>query len=319
MRRGFPELGATPLEIFRFLDGGLREGRRGALVTMTAREGSSVRSLGSHMAVLEDGRYAGSFSGGCIEAAIVAEAQQAIGEGKSRSVRYGKGSPYIDIRLPCGGGVDLLFDPDPSPGAVQRTVSSLEGRLPVTLELVPQGGFTVAPAWHGVAAEWRDGRFVVRQAPPLRLLVAGEGGESLALVRLARAFGAEVELMSPDEEIVAAAVEDGAEARALRSSSAPPALEADPWTAIVLLFHSHEWEGPLLRAALASPALWVGAMGSAATHGARLERLAELGVSADQRARVRGPIGLIPATRDPATLALSALAEIVASYQQVLK
>ncbi len=314
-RRGFPELGATPLRIFEFLAEGIRTGRRGVLVTMTARDGSSVGSLGSHMAVLEDGSYAGSFSGGCIEAAIVAEAREAMNEGRSRSVRYGKGSPYIDIRLPCGGGVDLLFQPRPAPATIDEIVATLAARQPVVLALAGEE-IEVQVGWRPVAAEWRDGRFTVRHAPPLRLLVAGEGGESLALTRLARAYGAEVVLMSPDAEIVGAGVAEGVEARLLHSAAAAPTLDADPWTAVVLLFHSHEWEGPLLQAALDTPALWIGAMGSRQTHQTRIDQLAALGVPELQRARIRGPIGLIPATRDPATLALSALSEVVAAYQQ---
>jgi xanthine dehydrogenase accessory factor len=54
------------------------------------------------MAVCADGRHLGSFSGGCIEAAIVAEALDCLKA--ARQVRCGVGSPYIDVRLPCGGG-----------------------------------------------------------------------------------------------------------------------------------------------------------------------------------------------------------------------
>ena len=40
------------------------------------------------MGVAEDGSFAGSFSGGCVEAAVVAEAQEAIAEGKSRESSF---------------------------------------------------------------------------------------------------------------------------------------------------------------------------------------------------------------------------------------
>src|SRR5690349_14277087 len=102
---------ATPLEILRFMAEAGRRGQHAALVTITGLTGSSSRPVGTLMGVAEDGRFAGSFSGGCIEAAVVAEAMEAIRDGRPRQVRYGAGSPYIDIRLPCGGGVDLLFLP----------------------------------------------------------------------------------------------------------------------------------------------------------------------------------------------------------------
>ena len=81
-----------------------------------------------------------------------------------------------------------------------------------------------------------------------------------------------------------------------------------------MLFHDHEWETALLAQALGQPALFIGAMGSAATHARRLEALAAAGVGAAAASRVTGPIGLIPAARDPQTLALSVLAQVVAAY-----
>ena len=71
-----------------------------------------------------------------------------------------------------------------------------------------------------------------------------------------------------------------------------------------------------MKQALSSPAYYVGAMGSLKTHDMRQKYLAEIGVSRQQLERMSAPIGLIPSTRDPATLALSTLAEIVESYHQ---
>ena len=82
-----------------------------------------------------------------------------------------------------------------------------------------------------------------------------------------------------------------------------------------MLFHDHDWETALLRQALAQEALFIGAMGSARTHANRLAALEAAGVPAEQAARVCGPIGLIPAARDPQTLALSVLSEVVAKWQ----
>jgi xanthine dehydrogenase accessory factor len=83
---------ATPLEVLRFVMEAGQRGRQVALVTITGLTGSSSRSLGTTMGVAEDGRFAGSFSGGCIEAAVVAEAREAIRDGRPRQVRYGAGT-----------------------------------------------------------------------------------------------------------------------------------------------------------------------------------------------------------------------------------
>ena len=94
----------------------------------------------------------------------------------------------------------------------------------------------------------------------------------------------------------------------------PPALLGDDWTAFVFVFHDRDWEDALLPSVLTQPAFLIGAVGSRRTHAQRLERLAAAGVIADQTARIKGPFGLIPATRDPASLALSILAEVAGAY-----
>ncbi|WP_114952026.1 XdhC family protein [Sphingosinicella terrae] len=318
MRQTPAELGATPLGIFDFLARAAASGKRGVLVTMTDREGSSLRALGSHMAVLADGRYAGSFSAACIEAAIVSEARETLAAGCDRIVRFGKGSPYIDIRLPCGGGIDLLFQPSPAQ-EIARAAERLRGRSPIELALAPNRPMRIEHGWSNRAAGWQGGEFLVRHAPPLRLVIAGEGGEPLALARLAEAYGAEIELLSPDGKTAATASNEGYPFQRLRGLAAPPALALDAWTALALLFHEHEWETALLAEALETEAFWIGAMGSERAHEARLQALADRGVPAERRARVHGPIGLIPAARDPATLALSALAEIAGDYQRLIR
>src|SRR3546814_10428076 len=82
-------------------------------------------------------------------------------------------------------------------------------------------------------------------------------------------------------------------------------LEGDPWTAFLFLFHNHDWEPPLLARALETESFWVGAMGSPRTQKARRAALKAYGIEEEIIARVRGPIGLIPHTRDPATLGRS--------------
>jgi len=53
--------------------------------------------------------FVGYVSSGCVETAVAAEALHAIGEGGDRFVKFGEGSPFFDIVLPCGGGVTILI------------------------------------------------------------------------------------------------------------------------------------------------------------------------------------------------------------------
>lgn len=265
--------------------------------------------------MVENGCFAGSFPGGCIEGAVVAEAQEAIREGRPRQVRYGAGSPYIDIRLPCGGGVDLLFQPDPDPGEIREAVACLEGREPLVLAQARAGGLCIFPGLARQVPGWQEETFISWYAPPLGLVV-GYGAESFAVVRLGLTHGAEIRLFSPDERIVTAAEMIGARAKALTTPGLLPNLGADPWSALVFMFHDHVWEPVLLEQALSRPWLFIRAMASQRTHANRLETLRERGVPEEALARIIGPLGLIPSARDPGTMALSTLAQVVDCYRQ---
>jgi xanthine dehydrogenase accessory factor len=312
---------ATPLEVLRFVMEAGQRGRQVALVTITGLTGSSSRSLGTIMGVAEDGRFAGSFSGGCIEAAVVAEAREAIRDGRPRQVRYGAGSRYIDIRLPCGGGVDLLFHPSPDPAAIRQAVICLGERQPVALAQGRAGGICILPSlarqvpgWQ--MPGWQGETFISWYAPPLGLVVIGHGAESLALLRLGLTLGTEMRLFSPDERVAMVAKALGARVKALTVPGPLPDLVADPWSAIVFLFHDHAWEPVLLEQALTQPWFFIGAMGSRGTHANRLETLRERGLPEEALARIVAPLGLIPSARDPVTMALSALAQVVDRYRQ---
>ena len=73
-------------------------------------EGSFSRRLGAQLAVHADGSVTGSLADGCLERELAAEVARG---GEPRVIRYGAGSPKIDFRLPCGGGLDILIDPAP--------------------------------------------------------------------------------------------------------------------------------------------------------------------------------------------------------------
>lgn len=301
------------LSIFRFCLACMAGGERFVLVTLTNVEGSSSRGLGTHMAVSETGKSIGSLSGGCVEAAVVAQAREVLDAGRPASIRYGVGSPFIDIRLPCGGGIDLLFIPDPAREAIEVAVKGLAGRVPVWLRLGLDGAFHTST--QPLPARSADD-FITRHDPDLQLLVLGHGSEPVAMAKLAMAHGAAVEVFSPDEVVLAAAGEAGAGTHLLTSLTTEAELRADRFTAIVFLFHDHDWETHLLAQALQGSAFFVGAMGSRQTHARRCAQLLANGMRDEDCARIVGPIGLIPASRDPQTLALSILAQVVAGYDE---
>jgi xanthine dehydrogenase accessory factor len=85
-----------------------------------------------------------------------------------------------------------------------------------------------------------------------------------------------------------------------------------PNTYIAILSHDPKFDEPALLGALNSPAGYIGAIGSRKTNVDRRQRLAEAGVSPEQIARVRGPIGLDIGAESPEEMAISILAELIA-------
>jgi xanthine dehydrogenase accessory factor len=311
-------IATSPADVLRFLLARADEGLATGLVTLTGIEKGSSRGIGSQMAVAEDGRYAGSFSGGCIEAAVVAEALATLGEKQARFVRFGIDSRYIDIRLPCGGGVDLLFNPRPDRAAIESVVARLDAREPAVLRISESGVAPVVADPEGKGSGWYADAFEVHYLPALRIVAIGQGEDLGALARLADRFGADVTAITPDQLVLDLVSVEGIETIELVSRTSLPTIRSDPWTAIVFLFHDHDWEEALLPAALRLPAFYFGAVGSRRTQQTRLAMLEASGVPQELRRALRGPVGLIPATRDPATLALSILAEIVGEYQRIV-
>jgi xanthine dehydrogenase accessory factor len=300
---------------FDFLAERAGNGVQTALVTVTDVTGASVRNPGAHMAVDEHGEFVGSLSGGCIEAAVVSEARLAIDAGACRQLRFGAGSPMIDIRLPCGGRVDLLISPVVGGVWPSRVQTSLRLRNPVRLNL-PTGPQSVelSEGANQFSAAWQSDGFVVNHLPRMRINVVGHGGSVLALAQLARAIAADIQVYSPDPALIVEAAAMGIAATLLKTAADVHALRLDPWTATIFYFHDHEWEPPLMAAALSGSGFFVGAMGSRKTQEARRQTLLEFGVPCEAIDRLRAPIGLFHSSRDPATLALSTLGQIVQVY-----
>jgi xanthine dehydrogenase accessory factor len=82
--------------------------------------GSAPRPEGAVMLVAQDGRLAGSVSGGCVEGAAFEEVERARQTGRSRVIRYGISDEQAwDVGLACGGTIDVLMQPEVPDVAVE--------------------------------------------------------------------------------------------------------------------------------------------------------------------------------------------------------
>lgn len=287
-----------------------RQGQAVALVTLVRSEGGSPRPPGSQMVVAADGHYAGHLTGGCAESVIVDEARAALAEGRSRSLRLGVGSDYLDIQLPCGASVDLFIDVTVGDEVMQSVHKSLTDRQVVALE-TPDGGpprAVMDPAGTAPASGFRRWYY-----PQRRLLVYGKGPNAYTLARLAQESDFTVSLQSPDQATLAAC-EGILETGLLTSPLTVRVPDLDPHTAAVLMFHEHDWEPALLKQLLQTDCFYLGALGSRRTHQQRCEQLVAEGYGRAPE-RIHGPVGLDIGAGNPVEIALSILAEMIQVYR----
>ena len=304
--------------------------------------GSSPRQAGSVLLVADDGRMVGSVSGGCIEGAAAEAVLESRRSGNPRVIRYGVSDEDAwSVGLACGGTIDVLVEPDvavaalaaardPGAGGAAVLGTAIVTDLPFDTPPDPadQAPVTADASAAGALAEVRDaalaaGRsvtariddrhvFVEAFPVPPRLVIVGATEVARSLVGLAKALGYERIVIDPRTAF--ATTERFPDLDRLLTEwpdDAFDAIDLGPNDAVAILSHDPKFDEPAIIEALRRGARYVGAIGSRKTQADRRRRLVAAGVSEEDLATVRGPIGLDLGGREPAETALAILAEVV--------
>jgi xanthine dehydrogenase accessory factor len=147
--------------------------------------------------------------------------------------------------------------------------------------------------------------------PPPGLFMVGGVHIAVALAALAKVVGFRTVVV--DARSAFATEERFAHVDELVVAWPDEALEGrlDGRSCVAVLTHDPKLDDPALRVALRSPARYIGALGSPATHARRLERLRAEGFAEAELTRIHGPIGLPIGAKTPEEIAVSVLAQIV--------
>ncbi|MDH3265105.1 MAG: XdhC family protein, partial [Paracoccaceae bacterium] len=298
MRMGFDDIPETALAWHR-------EGRRAALATVVETWGSAPRRVGSQLAVSGAGEIQGSVSGGCVEGAVVAEALDALEDGKARLLTFGvSDDEAFAVGLACGGTIRVLVEPvGPAlPEAVLAGLVEARAERRAMAYLVTPGkgpGRLAGPEEPGLAARFRADRsgmegeeFVAVHNPPLRMIVVGAVHIAQPLLVMARLAGYDPLLIDPREAFGSEARFPGETISHDWPDDALAKHGLDARTAVVTLTHDPKIDDPAIRAALASPVFYLGCLGSTRTHAKRVARLEEAGFTEEQIGRIHAPVGL---------------------------
>lgn len=154
--------------------------------------------------------------------------------------------------------------------------------------------------------------FVQSFAPPPRMLVFGAIDFAAAVARVGKFLGYHV-IVCDARPVFATAKRfpDADEVVVKWPHDYLSSVRVDERTVICVLTHDPKFDVPLLEVALRTPAGYVGAMGSRRTHDDRLTRLREAGLTEEELARLRSPIGLDLGARTPEETAVSIAAELI--------
>jgi len=156
--------------------------------------------------------------------------------------------------------------------------------------------------------------FVDFLLPPPRLVIVGAVHIAIPLVTLAKTLDYQTIVVDPRSAFsTRERFPDADELVREWPEEAMEKLHLDPSTCVVCLSHDEKIDLPALKAALDSPARYIGALGSKVTHQKRLESLQEEGVAVEKLSLIRSPVGLKLGGKQPAEIALSIMAEIVAT------
>jgi xanthine dehydrogenase accessory factor len=152
--------------------------------------------------------------------------------------------------------------------------------------------------------------FAEVHAPEPAVIVLGANPVGRAVAHLSHVIGRRVVLVAPGgDTAVRAGVEVKADDPPRYLLAAPPGSQ----DAVVISDHDAAYVEEALRVALASDAFFVGMLGSRRHAPDVIRRLRERGTPQEHVARLRSPCGLDIGSRTPEEIALSIVAEIVAT------
>jgi xanthine dehydrogenase accessory factor len=302
-----------------------------ALATVVSTWGSAPVPVGGQLVVAPNEQFQGSVSGGCVEADVIAEATDTMEQGRPRLLEFGVAEETAwRAGLPCGGKIKVLLEPlahSRDAAYLDRIQSARRARRCIAVMtnvetgsrrlyepgpgLPPEAEACLAGGDSRLDETPEGATFVHVIQPAVRIVIAGATNIGQVLAELAGRVGYDVIVVDPREAFL-----NVDRFGATRSVNEWPAaaladIGLDSRTAVVALTHAAHIDDEALIAALRSPCLYIGALGSRRTHAKRVERLKDAGFGDDELQRIDAPVGLDIGAKGPAEIAVSILAQIV--------
>ena len=305
-------------------------GNAAALATLVRVEGSSYRRAGARLLIATNGDYAGSISGGCLEAEVIRKAQWLVRDGAilQRYSTLFDDTADIPYGLGCGGTVDVLLEPANTPefaALIQAMRCSLGGQRRRVVSQLPGVGSSFRRC---ILAESGEHVFHSQQLvdptlpffeewldPPQRLVVFGAGDDAQPLVSMATLLGWTCIVV--DGRAQWARSERFPDAAQVVAASGFEGLNISTDDAVVIMTHSYEQDRDWLARVLPSRPRYLGLLGSRHRSALLVSEVASrLGWSVERACEgLFAPVGLDIGGDGPQAIALAILAEIQAFFE----
>ena len=340
-------------ELFEDIEKLAQAEKRVAMATLVATRGTSPKREGAKMWVGEEGRLLGSVTiGGCVDARVIVESEQALSTFQSRLVEMKLGNEDAwEIGFSCAGELDVLIEPvDLTRGdnvfelyrAVRSAIDQGKRAVIVTplrdtlhkLLIVEDGeisGTLGTPELDGeaqvVALQLmrRSASLTVSlgsdsvpvffevHGPPPTLIVFGASHVAMVLVSLAHDLGLKTIVIDGRPRF--ATRERFPDVDRLLIGIPSEIAETLSYTAstfVVLTAHDYKYDLPVLKVVLPARPAYVGLLGSRRRGAAIKEFLRDGGMDHALLDQLHVPTGLDIGAETAAEIALSILAEAVA-------
>jgi xanthine dehydrogenase accessory factor len=289
-------------------------GRRVWLLTVAQTFGASPRPPGSLAAIRDDGILVGSVSGGCIEDDLVARREEYRGRAPHFAAYGVTAEEARRFGLPCGGELEVIIEPEVEPRELQQLLEHIaSGRIVARHVDLASGAWSFDSAGASDECERTATRFTSVHGPRWRMLIIGGSEIAHYLAEVASTVDFQVFVCDPREEYRQAWRARSGKWIAGMPDDAVIAFKPDGHSVILTVSHDPKLDDMALLEALKSDAFYVGAVGSRKTSAERRKRLADFDLAPAQIAKLRGPVGLQIGSRTPPEIALSILADLIAS------
>lgn len=331
----------------------LKSGKNAALATVVKVEGSAYRRPGARMLIMEDGKWKGSVSGGCLEGDALKKARKVMNGKEVELITYDtreEGAHDLYLGLGCHGKIEILLEPlheddpanpvlslqpffDQNREAVLATVLQGERLKPGFRHLwygqdraMPDSWEAYAEGFHQAIKGGKSVNMLFNEEDEqteiffeylnagLELYIFGAGLDVVPISEMARVLGWKVFVYDNCVAHLAPARIPGADSLNYTDfCNLPKDFSPGRFSAALVMSHSYKFDANALQFLQDKNIPYVGLMGPQKRFDRMLEEYPSL-AAYQEGSRLHNPIGLDIGAETPEEIALSILSEVKAFF-----